>query len=339
MPKEGVMSLQRYIAFLLLTCCIISIHITCDVYTPKLKQAAQTNADFVHAIDTSCPIAYVALDIEHFAQLPVKHTEYALLDSFVANVLPFIPRKQQYTRLEALTILDLIARHIALYRHKQLSYGSTLFMALRYQIFDCDINTFLYLTIAETCRLPIYAVLLPKHMAIVWKDEGNTIFWETTAAKPTSKKYYEKYYTLTPATTKPNDLLSPLNREALMGVVWFNIGKAYYDGGNYLAALSPLKTAISLHPTWFQPYGLLATTHHQLNHYDLCVYYANKSLKYYKNQSDMYEMQASSYASLGCVNEAVAAYKQALTLLSQKTPNYRQHYTNIQDKITALKLL
>jgi hypothetical protein len=212
----------------------------------------------ISPLPESCALGYVALAIEKEANLTIPENAVARLDSFCARVKNIRIKKQtlnpndtnQIYRIEILTAIE---HQIAQFRQKTVTYHPAFGMCLAYGFFDCDINTILYLTAADTLGLPLEALLLPNHTAIVWPTTTDTLYWETTTAQRTNKNYYLKKYLKNTADTTCAGCFTLLNRQQLIALLWFNVGKTYADAGHTHLAEIWLTKAISVWPSWFLP--------------------------------------------------------------------------------------
>lgn len=262
-------------------------------------------------IDTTCPIAYNALLLEQSVGMDVEATEFVWLDMFVDAVKRHIPPKTNYTKAEALAILNSIQRTLENWRDKQLSYHPSLHLSLRYKQFDCDINSLLFLTVAQQLDLPIYGIALPNHMIITWKDTQTTIYWETIEGKEKSLGFYQQKYPLALDSTllSRNFLFKPLHQKELVALLWFNIGQSYVNIQQLPYAVKYMRTAMDIAPNWFQPYYSLAHLCLRTEEYELALYYAHQAKRWLPTLIEMYKIKAKAYEALGCDTEAIEMWQ------------------------------
>jgi regulator of sirC expression with transglutaminase-like and TPR domain len=326
----------KFFITIMVCCCIVCLF-SCDqlIRQQNDKDLVPTKI-FANEVDTTRAIAYVILDIEAFANMPVSELEYAKVRQLITQIKPKIAPKKKYTKIEAIAILDLIDRSVAQMRIKQLSYGSTLYNSLRFQLFDCDINSFLFLTVAHELNLPIYAVMMPNHVAILWQNNNYEILWETTEGRPRTKQYYTKKYKLNKELIATQKMLKPLNKKDLIAVAWFNIAKAYTDAEQLKQAEWASKEAIKWQPNWYQPYTNLARTMAKQKNDEVALYYCHYSLGLYPNQLFLLELKAKCFDQLGCNTEAIAAYKTYRNSLPKTIHDYEGVKAKIKEKIRAL---
>lgn len=116
------------------------------------------------------------------------------LDAIVNEAMSKIIIKPQYTRHEAIRILEtigqVISNHGIIYDDKHINVISK---TLVNEAMDCDIIAMLYLTIADKLKLPLYGAFYPMHMALIWKDSSNTIYWEATTHREKSIEVYQNW--------------------------------------------------------------------------------------------------------------------------------------------------
>ena len=313
------------------------------LWTSGCKKQSNTPApalpkiSFWEVIDTTCGIGFSALDMESMAGLPVESRDYFYLESIVNTALENIPVQSVYTREEALAILKNIQATVVSARTLQIDYGGAFYACLRYKMFDCDINTFIFLTIARQLDLPVYATLMPIHIAVVWKDEQNEIYWETTQGRERSREYYINKYGLQDIAGK-NSILTRLDEKELIAVAWYNIGKAYADDINDdWQAASYLLEAQKQNPKWFKPYSTLAFIYSRMNKFENVLYYCNKSLELFPNQTELYRLKGMAFVKEGCNTEAINAYQKYLKLLQPHQPDYHQIKKETEKEITFLR--
>ncbi|MBM3232681.1 hypothetical protein FJZ18_00750 [Candidatus Pacearchaeota archaeon] len=115
-----------------------------------------------------------------------KHT----LDKILDKAREKIPYKEKYTLQDATNSLQII--HGILEENGFKSEACVLLnTGLRNHKLDCDLRSYIYLSIAENREFPLKAVYLPGHMFVRWHDDDGTIInWETTAGATLPSSYY-----------------------------------------------------------------------------------------------------------------------------------------------------
>lgn len=322
-----------FISFLAITCSNSSP----DESLSSKKEIEQPN--LLSIIDTSCLTAYVTLDLEEVAYLTVGEKEYALLDSILTEASQKITLQDVYTPSQAKTILKTIYQILQKHQIRSSSYHGAFSMCLRFGIFDCDINTLLYLTIAEQFDLPIKAILMPSHIMVVWQNEKRSIYWETLTGKENNLDYYLRLYDLDTAVIGKSMQFVPLNRKEILSMNCYNIGTTFIESGDYDRPIPFLRTAMQLTPDWFKPYSGMAYLYQQKGLGDNAIYYANQSLMRFPQQYDLLKIKGMAYQDLGCDTEALAEYELYLEQLPRRTYNYAKEKTEVEAKIKYIESL
>lgn len=287
-------------------------------------------------VDTSCPIGYVALDIEATEGFVVEPVLYELLDAIVLEARKQIQYKSTYTKSEALSILATIHAIVEQYKQSSVSDNSSFSISLRYKTFDADIRSLLYLTIAESLKLPIYGILMPKHMIVSWKMPKQKIYWETTKGKEMSIDYYISTYKLTEYQATKDKDLGKLGRKRLFNLIFFNLGKTYANAHQYNKAIDLLEQVRTEEINWFLPYTILGQLYRRMGNSKKALSYCQKSLELFPKQMQLYKEIGLAYADLGCNTESSKAYQQYLKRLSPKNKQYYIIKKDMQARINAL---
>ena len=277
----------------------------------KIEESNQSSLQLSawEQVDTSCTIGLVALDMERIANFTVEVGEYLFIEDFINLLQPLIPSKTNYSKKEALEILQTIDYAIRRMRTQQLEYESSFSTCIRYRIFDCDINSLLYLTIGEHLGLPIYGLVLPKHMLVLWKDEGQEIYWETTEGQVRSKEFYLEKYGIEDQQSGKNMLLSSLTKKDLLAVISFNMGKAYADKGIFEEGIRYSLEATELRKDWYSPYSTIATIYQNMELPENALYYSRKAIQCFRRDVESHRVMAWAYTVLGCDTEAEEVFK------------------------------
>lgn len=208
-------------------------------------------------IDTTCYTGIQVLELEDYLGMKANIAEYNFIDNILNDLAPKIPQKTTYSKREALQILKTIHQEIWKYNKDLLSYNSSFSMCLRYQIFDCDIMSLLYLTIADHFKLPLHPIYMPNHLLVLWEDDQNKIYWETTEGKIKSQKFYLNKIKFKKSQIGEGLILKKLNRKQITALVHYNIALAQANKGYYTKSYKLLFQALEIAPEWLAPYRLL----------------------------------------------------------------------------------
>ena len=309
--------------------------------SPKIVVPMESKrASFLAGIDTSCEIGYWVLNLEAAAGLGVKASDYAFLDGFLEEISgePLLQAQSSYTREEALTRLRSIGAAIGRRRVQQLSYHNNFSMCLRYKMFDCDINSLLFVSAAERLGLPIVVLAMPNHVSVLWDDGEQKIYWETTENKERSLDFYCRHYHIKAEEVGKSMLLEALKREQLIGLAFFNISKSYCEMKNYAYGLKFSEASLFFSHNWFEPYKNIAYIYQQLRQPQAALDYAQQALRLYPQSLETYAIIADAYSQMGCNTEAIQAYRQYLNRLPASAYNYTAMLEDIKGQIKLLDL-
>jgi len=304
--------------------CAVWLQAACTGLPPNQPPKAETpaqNLTFWQIADTTCPAAYTVLTLEQWCGLPVSNADFEILDRFLFKLEQQItpkPNNGGYTRPQALQILQTIQQEVNNLRTRQVTYHSALYLCLRYRLFDCDINSLLFVTAAQHLNLPIQALLMPAHMSVVWNNGRHPIYWETTQNKEVSLYYYQQKYQLPhDAALAQTPWLQPLNGQQLAAVALFNIGQTFSEMGYAGVAVPYYRQSQQLFPKWFKPATAAAHTYLKIHHPDSALLLARRALQLYAAQPDLPELMGNAYLMLGCNTEAAQALLQSAQLHAQ----------------------
>ncbi|MEK6825316.1 MAG: hypothetical protein AABY00_00865 [Nanoarchaeota archaeon] len=123
--------------------------------------------------------------------LGAVRTDYTSLDGILSTSLKKISPQNQYSYQDATNILFTIHSTIrdAGYKAEPCVF---LHKGIQSRTLDCDLGSYIYLSIADTLNIPLRAVSLPHHMFVRWNfPDGSKINWETTCGAELSDVYYQ----------------------------------------------------------------------------------------------------------------------------------------------------
>jgi tetratricopeptide (TPR) repeat protein len=187
-------------------------------------------------------LVYACLDMEKKSGFNVHEEEYLLLDSILNSaekrINPKDSTQKNYPKNIMLEIHKILEDYNIVGDYDQEdAYKNLLSYSLRNKKFDCDKYSFVFLAIAERLNLPLYAVLLPSHMAIEWADSSHTFYWETTNKSERTKEIYVHTFHLNKYHFKQNMFLNRISKNDLTLCFKYNTGITNFMLGNYKEAL------------------------------------------------------------------------------------------------------
>lgn len=202
---------------------------------------------------------------------------------------------------------------------------------------DCDIGSFLYLSIAQVLQLPLKLIEVPKHNFVRWEFEnGRYLNWDVNAIASFSDEAYR--LGRTPASYIAFDLvqenqfgyLKSKSDSETLGYYCFVLGRNYKRTRNYEQASRYYKLAIELQPQHPLPKMCMAylLTFHQEVKNKADLFYANQlaqeAVGCCPNEPVYIETLACTYARLGNYELAL----QTLSQSSKQKPELIQAFRN-----------
>jgi tetratricopeptide (TPR) repeat protein len=189
---------------------------------------------------------------------------------------------------------------------------------------DCDIGSFLYLSIAEVLQLPLKLIEVPKHNFVRWEFENGTYLnWDVNAIAAFSNDEYRQgrtpasYIAFDSIQEKQNGYLKSKSLKQTMGYYSFVLGRNYKRQRNYTAAHYYYQLAIELQPQHPLPKMCMAylLTFHQTpknkTELQLANQLALEAARCCPKDNVYIETLACSYARLGKFDEALQALQQS----------------------------
>ena len=197
-------------------------------------------------------LGYIALDLEKEAGFTVTKADYDVLDRIVGHARAVIGTlaNAPYSKEKALLILDALARVVATYCPSQVAEvgGGLYSAALRAQACDCDILSITYLTVAEAVGLPLYGILAPGHMMLLWDDGSTRFLWETTLASEKRRAHYIDWLHIAKVSLKKGRYLRKQSRQEMIGFLVGIRGNGLLRLGMVDQAIADFDRAVSLNP-------------------------------------------------------------------------------------------
>lgn len=189
---------------------------------------------------------------------------------------------------------------------------------------DCDIGSFLYLSIAEVLKLPLKLIEVPKHNFVRWEFEnGRYLNWDVNAIATFSNEEYRlgrtpaSYIAFDSIQEKQNGYLKSKSLQQTIGYYSFVLGRNYKRQRNYIAARYYYQLAIELQPQHPLPKMCLAylLTFHQSpknkTELELANQLALEAARSCPKDNLYLETLACSFARLGKFDEALQALQQS----------------------------
>jgi len=245
-------------------------------------------------IEHSKDIIYSCLEMEKAAGFEVKKESYSVLDTIVflaidrikvdtnAPGYPIYILKQIHQIIEEIGIVGDYSQDDP--------YKNLLSYSLQSKKFDCDKYSFTFLAIAQKLHLPIYAVLLPSHMAIEWAEPKHTFYWETTDKKQYTKEDYVSRFRLNKYHFNQNMYLTRITEKELKMCYSYNIGLTQLMIGKYKEAQKNFDAAKELK-------GIYPFLHDMM---DICVNQsmildATEGLNYHSGNDSLLLLRAKAF--------------------------------------------
>lgn len=274
-------------------------------------------------VDTACTLAQIALDIEAWQGIDVPLSTYSIVDSLLYSFLP--PTSSPPTDIAQASLwLQAMHRHILLFQREQMAYTGSFAHCLQYGLFDCDVKTLMYLSLAEQYGMDLKALLRPSHIVVAYRD---TLYWETLSGQPKPLAHYQKHYGTTSYAPNAQAFYDQLKHKTeLLPMLWYNTGKAYAEQQHCARALPILHYATQLAPDWQQPYLALTQCALQQQLFEYARMYAEYALALFPVDYRAQLLLAEAWQRDNHPQEAAEAYQKVLTMLPDN-PHERAHLT------------
>ena len=119
---------------------------------------------------------------------------------------------------------------------------------------DCDTACFLYLSVAERLRWPLFLVVVPSrdrrpgHAFVRWREGTRSVNWETTEGVIRSDEAFVKSWNISPSAIRTGAAMTELTLDQALGCAHYLVGVRYERQGNADRALREFTRALELHP-------------------------------------------------------------------------------------------
>jgi tetratricopeptide (TPR) repeat protein len=275
------------------------------------------------------------------------------LDSIIKKSKQFIiinSIKQPSSILQK--IGDIIAESGYKYSENNYSYGK----ALTEKEFECDQYCITYLSIARELNLPIYAILMPEHMILVWEDSKSCIYWEATKnielsesqiAINFSKKhqsiknnsifyrvgvnlesvlidsYIGEFYLINKDYAHAKQYLEKANLKlSNVNMIKNNLGVIYQNTNNSIIAKKLFLECIASDSTNYKAYNNLGLYNYKKENYDSSIYYYYKAIYFNSQYPDAYNNLGLAYGHTGDFENAIKNFDKAISLNNNDSEYY-----------------
>jgi|GEM_PF-3700085 len=263
------------------------------------------------------PIALRILDIEKEAGYKIPDSIIVFIEKILKTAKETIKTKQQYTKQEALKILQQISN---IHREYGIStklhlFGDLLVTGLNEKKFDCGNYVIIYLSFAELLKLPINAVEAPGHIFINFKCVDNKdLYWETLYSCEKKKDYYIKHHHINNLNIKNGYYLRDLTEDDVISSRLVTISTVLREGKNYNDALKFDKRAIEFNPNNVSAFLGLGITYMKMKDYEKAKEYYFKSIEFNKDWSKIYSNFGVLYQSQNMFDSALYYFEKAIIL-------------------------
>lgn len=254
------------------------------------------------------------LRLEKEENIDYDTNSYLILKSIVETVSKKIQSQQTYSQQQAINILKTIGNVLA--TEFKISYFSdnipSYSKAISLKKFDCYEYTFTYLTIAIHLNIPLYAIISPEHISILWQDASNTIYWETTSNTIESVSHYVNWRNIPQVGLEKGVFLKKLNKNELIATIYNRLG--YYHKNNYFKASDSYEKAIKLNPNDIYAYYNRGLALFRLQVYKEAVECYNKAIEIYPAYTEAYINRGNAKGKLKDYKSAILDYNKAIEL-------------------------
>jgi len=282
-------------------------------------------------------IAHEFLDLEK--DFEVTDADYQILDDIIDEAKQKIEVKPMYSHNEAVTILKTI---YSILKERGFEYekNGLLNHGLKTKKIDCDNYSIIYLAIAETLNLPIFAVNAPEHIFIRWDPDGkhdaqhpsnpvnkSDFNFETTAGsiKNTcilTDDYYKFRFNIADKSIAAGVFLKNLNRNETLAIQYNNRGIAWEEKGNLDSAIEDYNQAIKFNPKSSAAYNNRGNAWNKKGNFDNAIEDYNQAIILNPKSSAAYNNRGIAWKEKGNFDNAIEDYNQAIILNPKSSAAY-----------------
>jgi tetratricopeptide (TPR) repeat protein len=209
---------------------------------------------------------------------------------------------------------------------------------------DCDILSFMYMSIGELIGLDLHLVDCPTHNFVRYAfSETDYIDWETTGPEETTDKLYRMIYpNITSTNIEERVYLATMTPDETLGY-FFSLRGARCEKltpPNYQQAEADYKTAMHLYPQAAGPHNALAWIYvaapglwHGLS--DMPIELALRAVSIQPHDSEFLDTLATTYAAARDFDKAIMFEQDAIDHFSVEDPAAQGDRAKFQTRLQA----
>lgn len=293
--------------------------------------------------------AYNVLDLDKSAGFTVNDSAYLAIDNILKDCKNNIVVKEAYSEQEAKQILQTINWILINQNFRSDDCcGISFSEALVKGVLNCCYYTYIYFSIAEILNLPLYAMLAPIHIFIVWHNESYDIYWESTYGVDAPLASFIECNKIPKRSIDNKCFLALLTINETYSEVYNNRGLVKDSLGRYHSAIRDYSKALKMNPNNDRTYLYRGNAKNQLSDkkgafrdyckaielnqnnfdayyicgilkqeeedYDSAIYYYNHAIVINTDDADAYRNRGSAKADIGDLNGACSDWKKASEL-------------------------
>jgi tetratricopeptide (TPR) repeat protein len=282
---------------------------------PRTPNAGMKRIPYASEV-TNKEFGFEMLDAERQNGFEVSQSERKLLDAIIRSIMQKVQGLPTTTPNEVIRIFKTMNTVIKSYG---ITYGveSLLSTGLRNKKLDCDLLSYVYLSVADAIGLPIYGMNAPRHFFVMWDDGTTQVLWETTSGSAQDKDYYINLEFKGRVNSKSLDegvYLRKLTRKESYSSALTTIARAMASSNRDKSALPIYNTAIE-----YNPKNVIALTNRgnclqRLGNNTSALEDHNKALRLDPNYAVALTNRGVVKTSLGDFASAINDHTNAITL-------------------------
>ncbi|MFH1050788.1 MAG: tetratricopeptide repeat protein [bacterium] len=272
-------------------------------------------------------IGYQILDLEKNYNFNVKNSIYDSLDAIISRaellIKPIISNK--ISKIDAINILNKISWSLKSYGYKKEINKVLFYKAIQDKTLECDSYCFLYLSIAERLKLPLYIIIAPFHSIILWDDGDDKIYWETTIDAVLDINIYKNTLNIDEKSIANGVYLKKLSTQEILGMIYNNIGytKANNKGGKN-DVLNTFNKGIIIYPKSAELFFNRGTFQIDIGNDESGIEDLKKAIELFPNYYDAYKNIGATLSNRGDNKDAILYYNKAVEIKSDFPEAYTE---------------